>query len=104
MANEVNSSPSLSFPGSSDTEVLNAWASAIGSELGEIFAEYGVRVNLSLPKDGSEPMTGPLTLAQYTVATRPAAASVPWAIIAVTDGGAGAECQMSNGTAWINLG
>lgn len=104
MANEVNSSPSLSFPGSSDTEVLNAWASAIGSELGEIFAEYGIRVNLSLPKDGSEPMENPLVLAEFLAAGLPAAADWEGGIIYVSDGAAGAKFRGSDGTAWVNLG
>lgn len=62
------------------------------------------RVNASLPEDGSEAMSGPLTLSTYTVATRPTAASAPGAVIFVSDGGAGAVFQGSNGTAWVNLG
>lgn len=66
--------------------------------------DLGFRINRLLPTDGSEPMSGPLPLAQYTVATRPAASAAPWSVIAVTDGGAGAEVQASNGSAWVNLG
>ncbi len=40
----------------------------------------------------------------YTVATRPAAASYTGGLIYVSDGGAGAVVQASNGTAWVNLG
>jgi hypothetical protein len=43
-------------------------------------------------------------VAQYTVATLPAAATMPWRVVAVTDGGAGAVIQASNGAAWVNLG
>lgn len=66
--------------------------------------DLGYRLNRVVPLDGSERMTGPLPLAAYTVATRPAAATYPWSVIAVTDGGAGAEIQASNGAAWVNLG
>lgn len=61
-------------------------------------------VNDSLPKDGSEAMTAQLELATYTVATRPTASSFPGAIIYVSDGGAGAVFQGSDGAAWVNLG
>ena len=41
----------------------------------------------------------------FTTATKPAASSVPvGTIIYVSDGGAGAVFQASNGSAWINLG
>lgn len=41
----------------------------------------------------------------YTMATRPSAAAVgPGVIIFVSDGGAGAVFQGSNGAAWVNLG
>lgn len=56
------------------------------------------RMNGCYPKDGSEGLTA------YTVATRPAAASAPGAIIYVSDGGAGAVFQGSNGSTWVNLG
>ena len=62
------------------------------------FIRAAARMNASYPKDGSEGLTA------YTVATRPAAASVPGAIIYVSDGGAGAVFQGSNGSAWVNLG
>jgi hypothetical protein len=41
----------------------------------------------------------------YTLATRPAATTVPaGTIIYVSDGGAGAVFQGSTGAAWVNLG
>lgn len=40
----------------------------------------------------------------YTLATRPAAAAMPNRIIVVSDGGAGARFQGSDGTTWLNLG
>ena len=81
-----------------------SFAHQLISALGRLFMEMGYRLNRCLPVDGSEPMTGPAGLAIYTVATRPAAADYPWSLIAVSDGGAGAEFQASNGSAWVNLG
>lgn len=43
-------------------------------------------------------------LPEYTVATRPTASTVPRTIIFVSDGGAGAVFQGSDGTSWVNLG
>lgn len=74
------------------------------SALSRIFTEIGYRLNRVTPLDGSERMTAALPLATYTVASRPSAATHPWAVIAVIDGGAGAQFQASNGTAWVNLG
>lgn len=54
--------------------------------------------------DGTQGMTAPFRLATFTVATRPTAASWTGAIIYVSDGGAGAVFQGSNGAAWVNLG
>lgn len=62
------------------------------------------RLNGTLPKDGSEAMTGPLRLATYLTASRPAAASYPGAIIYVSDAGAGSKFQGSDGSVWVYLG
>ena len=44
------------------------------------------------------------TMPEFTVATRPAAAAWRGKVIFVSDGGAGAVFQGSNGTSWVNLG
>lgn len=46
----------------------------------------------------------PVTPPTYTTATKPAASNYPGGIIYVSDGGAGAVFQGSNGTSWVNLG
>ncbi len=61
-------------------------------------AQAASRMNGTYPKDGSEGLT------PYTVATRPAAADCEGAIIYVSDAGAGAKYQGSDGTNWVNLG
>lgn len=80
------------------------WTNALLKQLLSIFAEYGFRLNLVFPKDGSEIMTGPIQLREYTTATKPTAADWEGAVIYVSDGGAGAVFQGSNGSSWVNLG
>lgn len=44
-------------------------------------------------------------LPTYTTSTLPSATTVtPGTVVFVSDGGAGAEFQGSNGTSWVNLG
>lgn len=62
------------------------------------------RVNATLPKDGTEAMTGPLELSSYLTAARPTAADYEGAIIYVSDGAAGSKFQGSDGTSWVSLG
>ena len=44
------------------------------------------------------------TMPEFTVATRPDAASWRGRVIFVSDGGVGSVFQGSNGTAWVSLG
>ena len=100
----VEEAPGLpSAPTTADKPVAT-WAGGMVSRLSKLLREFAGRVNATLPKDGTEPMSGPLPLARYTVATLPAAADAPWTVVAVTDGGAGAVIRASNGSAWVNLG
>lgn len=100
--NKATESPALPNPPARHGR--DGFEHALVASIARLFMEVGYRVNRVLPVDGSEPMSGPLRLAEYTVATRPAASAHPWSVIAVTDGGAGAEFQASNGTAWVNIG
>src|SRR5262245_55514235 len=77
---------------------------ALMAHLDGLLRQMGFRVNRLVPKDGSEGMSQPLKLATFTVATRPTASSWTGSIIYVSDGGAGAVFQGSNGAAWVNLG
>jgi len=95
----VNPAPeTVLLPDPSSATFSASWASSLLVALRRAFLETGVRVNRLLPKDGTE------GLKAYTVATRPAAASAPGAVIYVSDGGAGAVFQGSNGASWVNLG
>lgn len=80
------------------------WAVQLAMSLRPVFFNIGQRLNGSIHKDGEIGMEAPFKLKEYTVATRPDPADFPWTVIAVTDGGAGAEFQGSNGTSWVNLG
>lgn len=77
---------------------------ALVQSLRQYLGFAATRINNVLPKDGTEAMTGPLVLATYTTAARPAAASWTGGIIFVSDAAAGAKFQGSDGAAWVNLG
>lgn len=57
----------------------------------------------AVQKDGSVPMTGPLKLAQYTLATLPSVTTYNRYLIVVTDASAGPALCISNGTNWIDI-
>lgn len=101
---QVDERVNLGFGSAASERGLAAVVNALIGVATAVMSKFGYRINRLLPKDGSEAMTAALPIATYTVATRPNAASVAWSIIAVTDGGAGAEFQGSNGTTWVNLG
>jgi hypothetical protein len=87
-----------------DTRGLAAWAAALTRNLTEYLSKVSFSVGVALDVDGHKAMAVPLRLATYTVSTRPTASDWPGAIIYVSDGGAGAVFQGSNGSAWVNLG
>lgn len=58
------------------------------------------RANISLPYDGSRPMSNPLLLATYTVATLPTASLWTRGLIYVSDETGGAIPAFSDGTNW----
>lgn len=80
------------------------WSRQMVAQLGRYFGQVGHRLNGSLVKDGSEPMTGPLGLKEYTVATLPTASDYEGHLIYVSDGGAGAVFRGSDGSSWVSLG
>lgn len=104
MAGTVNTQLPLPQPNAHSVEAIFrtmvGWANTLVQQL----LPYGVRINLCLPKDGSEAMTGPLPLVTYTTATKPSAVGRGGQIIYVSDGGAGNVYQGSNGTSWVSLG
>ncbi len=83
---------------------ITSWAGRLVATLSPLLSTLGARLNGSIHQDGTIPMTAPFQLATYTVATRPTATDYPGCIIYVSDGGAGAVFQGSDGTNWVNLG
>lgn len=81
-----------------------AFLGSLVTVLSDLFRRVIQRLNLMLPKDGSEAMTSPLVLATYTTATRPAAADWGAGVIYVSDGAPGSNFQGSDGSSWVSLG
>ena len=81
-----------------------AFLGSLVAAVADVFRRVIQRVNLTLPKDGSEAMTSPLVLATYTTATRPTAADWTAGVIFVSDGAAGSVFQGSDGSSWVSLG
>ncbi len=104
MAQQVPENPGLPNPPTGLPIPITTWAGDMVKVLSGIFAIISIRVNRMLPKDGTEAMAAALPLATFTVATRPAASANTGGVIYVSDGGAGAVFQGSNGSAWVNLG
>ena len=102
--NPVNDRPFLPQVVPSTFDGINKTFGELVRVLLGVFSDFGYRVNNVLPKDGTEAMTAPLTLATYTTATLPAAADYPGALIYVSDAAAGAKFQGSDGTSWVSLG
>lgn len=69
-------------------------------QLQRIVAEFGVRLNGALQKDGSESMTGPIQLASYATADLPAAADYEGTIVydSTTN-----QVKFSDGSTWTAL-
>ena len=101
--NKVAENPPLPIPTGNTMEWFS-YTHHLVAAIQRLLTASADRLNRVFPSDGSERMTATLPLCQYTVATRPVASTVPWGVIAVTDGAAGAQFQASNGTAWVNLG
>lgn len=104
MPNPVIVTVSIAAPVFQDFGEVQQWASALGRVIIEAIQQHGHRLNASIHQDGGIPMTNPLILAPFTVATLPAAADWEGGIIYVSDGAAGAKFRGSDNTTWVNLG
>ncbi len=96
--------PYLPGPRGVADPAVRAFLADLSRQLVSLFADISSFSTEVVLVDGTSSMTNPLLLATFTVATRPAAASWAGGVIYVSDGGAGAVFQGSNGTAWVNLG
>lgn len=104
MAGFVTPQLPLPTPSGEDTHSIRQTFTSWANSLVNALFTFGQRINLCLPKDGSEAMTGGLKLATYTTATKPSATGLGGTVIYVSDGGAGNVFQGSNGTSWVSLG
>lgn len=100
----VSERPALSPPFGRDAPAIARWASSVTSIIVNVFQQFGYRLNRTLPKDGTEAMTGPLELETYTTATKPSASDYEASIIYVSDASAGSKFQGSDGSSWVSLG
>lgn len=104
MARRIPERVSLPRPPRVTLEGLHGWAVDIIRVLVAVLSETNTRANQGLPKDGTEPMTAPLELETFTLASRPAASDNTAKIIFVSDGTAGNKFQGSDGASWLGLG
>ena len=103
MAKPVIERVLINEPNSTDRE-LNRWASFFGRQIVTALQEHGTRLNLAITDDGDTPMTGPLILSPFTVATLPNAVDFDGGFIYVIDGAAGETVRGSAGAAGVRLG
>ncbi len=104
MANKVPERVTIPTPRLPTSEGVRAWGVTLVRVLTQVFIEVSQRLNIALPKDGTEAMTAPLGLVTFTVATLPPASDHTGAIIFVSDGAAGSKFRGSDGTSWLSLG
>ena len=90
---------SAPLPRSVSAIALHATVLTLIGALSRYLADLAFRVNRTLPKDGTEVMTGVLLTKTYTVATLPAV-GVAGGFIYVTDETGGATHASSDGTNW----
>lgn len=102
----VGERPSLPSPPRGVPISITGWAGDMVKVITSLFSETNLRLNICLPKDGTERMTAalPLLTTTDTPDTKPAASANEGNIIYVSDGAAGAKFRGSDGTSWVNLG
>lgn len=102
MAQLIDPTPILprAFQNAPTTLSLSKYDAQLNQALYNALIRIAHRLNLALIKDGSEPMTGPLTLASFNVADVPDEATWAGSLIYVPDETGGPTVAYSNGTDW----
>lgn len=101
MANKLPQVPTLTSPkGLTDLRGVDFYLRAQFSDLIRLLSEITFKLNGTLSLTGEDTMLGPVTLASFTVATVPAAASYTGGMIFVTNEAGGAVPAFSDGTNW----
>lgn len=96
MATKLRKTPSLPIPGVDSLGTLRNLTKALYTELAALLSR-GAEV---LPKDGTEAMTAPLPLAQYTTAALPSAALYEGCLVYDTTT---STVKFSDGATWASL-
>jgi len=101
MALSVPKSPALPRPPQGgDIAGVYTHLAQLNRALFQSLASIGLRLNGALPKDGTEVLGAPITLASYTVASLPDASLYTGALIYVSNETGGATIAFSDGTNW----
>lgn len=101
MANKVNINPNLPRKvGAPTIQSLDQYDQDFLNRVQSELREHATRLNLSYPMDGTEQLTVPVRLKEYTVATVPSAVTYKAGLIAVTNETGGYTVAFSDGTNW----
>lgn len=102
MAKRVSGTPGLARPGLGATaEALRQHSIDSHRSLVTEFADHAQRLNGSLPKDGTEPMTGPFGLFSVPASELPAASNYTGFAVYISDED---SIGLSDGSNWIRVG
>jgi hypothetical protein len=100
----VPNTPSLPRPAlvKPDVKQLAQYDAALTTALFRELAAYAFRLNRTLTRDGSEPMTGPLPLFSVTVVGLAVYPAADWdgSLVFVSNEAGGATAAYSDGTNW----
>lgn len=101
MANKVSNTPNIPSPAflQSQTSVSD-YITSLVQRLVEEFRAHALRLNASIPADGSEVPTAPVMLKSYPKAGLPDALKFMDGLIIVTDDVGGLTTAFSDGTNW----
>ena len=96
MVDFVPQSPELSRPGPDAPPSVGLLVRSLFT----VLSRHALRLNAAFVTDGSNRMTAPLKLAEYTTGALPAAVDWPGTIVYDSTTG---QVKRSNGTAWAAL-
>lgn len=101
MANKVNINPNLPRKiGAPTIEALNQYDQDFLNRVQSELREHATRLNGSYQMDGTERLTAPIKLKEYTVLTLPSVVTYKGSLIAVTNETGGYTVAFSDGTNW----
>lgn len=93
----------LVYPDPKDWVALAKWMRMFIQALFDILRRHANSLNQMFPKDGEDPMTGPLSLVSIELAALPSAVGLAGALIYVPDSSNGPIIAYSDGADWLEL-